>query len=278
MPIFDTPAPISVELDLGAADVRITASDRNNTVVDIHTSDASDAEATRPIRVDYANGVLHVTGPKIGAFDFSRRTRTVEVTVEVPSGSRVAGEVQAGDFSGTGRLDECRFTTGAGNVRLEQTGPLRVDTGAGHVTAAVVAGDAEIRTGSGKVRVDEVDGTLTVRSSNGDVAIATATGHVRLRTANGGVSVDRAEAGVDAKTANGDIRIAEVARGLIELGTSMGDLEIGIAKGTAALLDVHTGFGKVHNQLDSITGPEKADETVEVRAHTSFGGITIRHA
>jgi DUF4097 and DUF4098 domain-containing protein YvlB len=281
VPIFDTPAPSSVELDLGAGNVRITASDRTDAAVDVRPSDpsdASDVEAAQQVRVDHANGVLRVTGPKVRAFGFSRSTRSVEVTVDVPRGSQVSGEVQVGDFTAAGRLDACRFRTGAGNVRLEQTGPLRVDTGAGHVTAAVVAGDAEIHTGSGKVRIDEIDGTVVVKSSNGDVAIATATGHVRVRSANGGISVDRAEAGVDAKTANGDVRVGEVARGLVELGTSMGDVEIGIAKGTAARLDAHTGFGQVHNRLDSATGPGEDDRTVDVRAHTSFGGITIRRA
>jgi hypothetical protein len=58
----------------------------------------------------------------------------------------------------------------------------------------------------------------------------------------------------------------------------MGDLKIGIAAGTAAWLEVNTGFGQVHNQLDSANRPEESDETVEVRAHTSFGGITIHRA
>jgi DUF4097 and DUF4098 domain-containing protein YvlB len=281
MPIFETPTPIAVTLDLGAGNVRISAGDRTDTVVDVrpsNASDESDAQAAQQVRVDYANGTLNVTGPKARAFDFSRRTRSVEVTIEVPSGSRVSGGVQAGDLSSTGRLDACRLKTGAGNVRLERTGPLHVDTGAGRVTADAVAGNAEVHTGSGKVRIDEVEGAVTVKSSNGDVALAAVTGNVRVRSANGDISVDRAGAGVDAKTANGDIRLGEVARGLVELGTSMGELEIGVAEGTAARLEVHTGFGQVHNQLEPTTEPDKADETVDVRAHTSFGGITIRRS
>jgi DUF4097 and DUF4098 domain-containing protein YvlB len=97
-----------------------------------------------------------------------------------------------------------------------------------------------------------------------------------VRSANGDISVDRAGAGVEAKTSNGSIRLGEVARGSVELGTAMGDLEIGIAEGTAAWLEVNTRFGQVHNLLDNTTRPEESDETVEVRAHTSFGDITIR--
>lgn len=281
MPEFETPEPISVTLELGAGNVRLTASDRTDTTVDVRPSDESDesdVQAARQIRVDYANGVLQVTGPKARLFDFSRKTRSVEVTIDLPSGSQVSGDVQVGDLSGTGRVGECRFKTSAGNVRLERTGPLRADTGAGEVAASGVAGNAEIYTGSGKVRIGDVEGSVVVKNSNGDTAIGAVTGDVRVRAANGDISVDRAGAGVEAKTSNGSIRLGEVARGSVELATAMGDLEIGIAEGTAAWLEVNTKFGQVRNLLDNATGPEESDQTVEVRAHTSFGGITIRRS
>jgi DUF4097 and DUF4098 domain-containing protein YvlB len=281
VPTFETPEPISVSLELGIATVRITASDRTDTVVDVLPSDEadeSDVEAGRRVRVDYANGVLQVVGPKARAFDFSRRTRSVEVSIALPAGSRISGEVQVGDLTGTGRLGECRFKTSTGNARLERTGSLHVHTAAGSVTADGVAGNADIHTSTGKIRLGEVEGSVVVKNSNGDTAIAAATGDVRVRSANGDISVDRAGAGVDAKTSNGSIRLGEVARGSVELGSSMGDLEIGIAEGTAAWLDVNTGFGKVLNLLDSAERPEASDETVEVRARTSFGTITIRRS
>lgn len=281
MPNFDTPEPISVTLELGVGNVRIAASDRTDTTIEIRPSDESDesdVQAAQRVRVDYANGVLQIAGPKARIFDFSRKTRSVEVSIDLPSGSQVSGEVQVGDLTGTGRLGECRFKTSAGSIQLERTGPLRVDTAAGHVTAADVAGNAEIHTGSGKVRIGEIEGSVVVKNSNGDTAIAAATGDVRVRSANGDISVDRAGAGVEAKTSNGSIRLGEVARGSVELGTAMGDLEVGIAEGTAAWLEVDTAFGQVRNLLDNATGPEASDETVEVRAHTSFGGITIHRS
>jgi DUF4097 and DUF4098 domain-containing protein YvlB len=281
MPAFQTPEPISVTLELGVGTVWITASDRTDTTVDVRPSDdsdESDVQAAGRVRVDYSNGTLQVTGPKTRAFDFSRKTRSVDVTIDLPSGSQVSGEVQVGDLTGTGRLGEFRCKTSAGNVRLERTGPLRVDTAAGHVTVDRVAGNAEIRTGSGKVRVGDVDGSVVVKNSNGETTIDAVTGDVRVRSANGDISVQRAGAGVEAKTSNGSIRVGEVARGSVELGTAMGDLEIGIAAGTAAWLEVDTSFGQVHNLLDNAARPEQSDETVEVRAHTSFGGITIRRS
>jgi Putative adhesin len=281
MPKYETPEAIAVTLELGVGDVRITASDRTDTVVEVRPSDEadeSDVKAAQQVRADYTNGMLRVTGPKPGTFDFSRKTRSVDVTIELPSGSQVSAQLLAGDFRCAGRLGECRLKTSFGNAWLEQTGPLRLHTGFGHVTADGIAGNAEISTGGGKIQIGEVEGTATVKSSNGDTTLDAVTGDVHVRTANGDICVERAGADVDAKTSNGSIRLGEVARGSVVLGTPAGNLEIGIAEGTAAWLQVNTGHGHVRNLLENVTKPEDADETVEVRARTSYGDITIRRS
>jgi hypothetical protein len=282
MPTFETPEPISVTIDLGVAgEVRIAGSDRHDTQVVVRPtdeSDDSDVKAAGQVGVEYANGSLMIKGPKAGPFDFSRKTRSVVVSVELPSGSRVSGDVQVGDFLGTGHLGECRFKTGAGHFRLESTGPLRLNTGAGHVTAAKVAGNAEIHTGSGRVVLGQIEGTAEVKNSNGHIEIDAVAGEARLRTSNGDISVERAGTGVDAKTASGSLRLGEVARGAVVLETGMGDLEVGIADGTAAWLEVNTGLGKVHNLLNSTERKPDETETVEVRARTNFGDVTIRRS
>ncbi|MGX7669189.1 DUF4097 family beta strand repeat-containing protein [Plantactinospora sp. DSM 117369] len=281
MPNFETPEPISVTLELGVGEVRITASDRTDTLVEVRPSDEadeSDVKAAQQVRVDYTNGTLRIIGPKAGVFDFSRKTRSVEVTIGLPSDSQVSAQLQLGDIRCAGRLGQCRLKTSAGNVGLERTGPLRLDTSAGHVTAGGISGNAEISTGSGKIQIGEIDGTAVVKNSNGDTTIDAVTGEVRVRAANGNIHIERAGAGVDAKTSNGNIHLGEVARGSVALGTAMGDLDIGIADGTAAWLEVNTGFGHVRNQLENTTPPEKADETVEVRGRTSYGDITIHRS
>ncbi|MGK5738141.1 DUF4097 family beta strand repeat-containing protein [Micromonospora sp. URMC 103] len=281
MPSFETPESISVTLELGVGHVRIAASDRTDTTVEVRPSngsDESDVRAAQQIRVDYANGVLRVTGPRARAFDFSRKTRSVDVSIELPSDSRVSADLQVGDLRFAGRLGECRLKTSAGNVSLERTGALRLHTAAGHVTVDAVTGNADISTGSGKVQVGVVEGTATIKNSNGDTTVDAVSGDVRVRAANGDISVGRAGAGVDAKTSNGAIRLGEVARGSVVLGTAMGDLDIGIAEGTAAWLEVNTTFGQVRNLLENATRPGETDETVEVRGRTAYGDITIHRS
>jgi DUF4097 and DUF4098 domain-containing protein YvlB len=281
MPIFDTPDPISVTIELGVGDVRITASDRTDTVVEVRPSDESrdsNVKAAKQTRVEYANGTLLIKAPKARVFDFSSKSRSVDVSIELPADSQVYGDAQLADFRCVGQLGECRFKTSTGHVQLDHTGPLRLNTAAGHVTVDRVAGNAEITTGTGRMRVGEIDGTAAIKNSNGNIDLGTVTGDVQARTANGDISIDRASGDqVEAKTANGSIRIGEAVRGSVVLKTAAGDLEIGIPEGATAWLDVNTGFGRVHNSLDDASPrPDPSEQTVEVRANTSYGDITIR--
>ncbi len=60
MPTFDTPEPISVTVELGVGDIRIVASDRTDTTVEVRPGDEtkkSDVAAAQQTRVEYASGV-----------------------------------------------------------------------------------------------------------------------------------------------------------------------------------------------------------------------------
>ncbi|MET0425234.1 MAG: DUF4097 family beta strand repeat-containing protein [Actinoplanes sp.] len=266
-------------MEFGVGNVRLAASNRTDTVVEVrpsNESDRSDVEAAAQIRVDHSNGTLRITGPK-RTFDFSKKSRSVEVSIELPSGSPISAHLVMGEIHGTGPLGECQIKT-TGHVRLEQTGPLRVHTGMGNVVADRVAGDADLSTATGKVEVGEVRGDVQVKNSNGDTTIDEVTGDVRVRNANGAIDVERAGGGVDLKTANGNVRLGEVVRGSVVAGTANGDLDIGIAEGTAAWLEVTTGFGRVSNLLENAIGPDEAEQTVEVRGRTGYGDITIHRS
>ncbi|MFI5845746.1 DUF4097 family beta strand repeat-containing protein [Catenuloplanes sp. NPDC051500] len=280
MPVFQTPESIDVIVELSVGDVRLAASDRTDTVVEVRPSDennASDVEAAGQIRVDYANGTLRVIAPK-RTFDFSRKSRSVQVTIELPNDSRVTGKVDAGDYHSAGRLGQCRIKVSAGNVRVERTGALHLDLSAGHITADAIAGDADLHTGSGRIRLGTVGGTAVIKNSNGDTTIDSIAGELRVRSANGEIRVERAGADVDVKTSNGAIRLGEVGGGAITLASGMGDLDVGIAEGAAAWLEVNTGFGNVRNELTNASGPADTDRTVEIRGRTAFGDIIIHRA
>jgi DUF4097 and DUF4098 domain-containing protein YvlB len=281
MPTFDTPEPISAVVDLVVGDARITASDRGDTVVEIRPSDAShdqDVRAAEQTRVEYTAGRLLVRAPRQRSLSIFGKPGSIDVTIDVPAGSHVYGDASVAAFHGAGRLGECRVKTAAGDIQLEDTGPLDLNTGAGAISVDRVAGPAEVSTGSGRVRLREVDGTAVIKNSNGDSWVGEAAGDLRVNAANGNISVDHANADVNASTANGDVRVGGVRRGSASLKTSLGEIEVGIQAGTAARLDVHTQFGRIRNHMDASDGPAPSDQTVEVRARTSYGDIVIHRS
>jgi DUF4097 and DUF4098 domain-containing protein YvlB len=280
MPTFDTPEPISAAVELAVGDVRVTASDRDDTVVGIRPSDESrepDVRTAEQTRVEYTAGRLLVKAPKQRSFGLGK-VGSIDVTIELPAGSHVQGDTAVAAFRCTGHLGECRVKTATGDIQLDHTGPLDLTTGTGAVIVDSVAGHAEVSTGSGRVRLREIDGTAVIKNSNGDSWIGKVAGDLRVSAANGDITVDHANAGVSASTANGDVRIGEVTRGSVSLKTGFGEIEIGIHAGTAARLDVHTNFGHVQNQMDAADGPGPSDETAEVRARSGYGDIVIRRS
>jgi hypothetical protein len=282
MPTFDTPEPISVTVELGVGDLRIVASDRTDTVVEVRPSDAAkkaDVTAAEQTRVEYAGGRLLIKAPK-GWRQLTWRGggESIDVQVELPAGSHVRGETGVAALRCRGRLGECRYKTGIGDIQLDQAGSVQLKTGGGDITVDQAVGDAELTTGSGAVRIDSIDGTAVVKNSNGDTWIGEVTGDLRVNAANGKVSVDQAHATVAAKSANGDLRLGEVAHGVVLAQTGFGKVDIGILDGVAAWLDLSTRFGNVHNDLDAAERPEPGDDAVEVRARTSYGDITIHRS
>lgn len=282
MPVFATPEPIFATIELSVGDVQIIASDRTDTVVEVRPSDEtdeSDVDAAQKTRVEYADGTLTVRGPKTRIADFSKKTRSVDVLIELPTGSHVHADLSAADLRGVGTLGECRLKTSVGHFRLDRTGPLRLGTSGGDITVETVAGNADVSTGTGRVHIGEIGGTAVIKNSNGKTEIGTVTGELQVRSANGDISVGRAGAMVEAKTSNGTIRVGQVTRDTVTLRTSTGHLEIGVAAGTAAWFDLNTSYGRVENSLDGLSeAPEKSEQTVEVHAHTSFGDITVRRS
>ena len=282
MTTFDTPAPISVTVEIGVGDIQIVASDRTDTVVEVDPSDAAkkaDVAAAEQTRVEYAGGRLLIKAPKgWRQYTFSGGGESIDVQIDLPAGSGVRAESGIAAFLSTGRLGECRFKTGLGEIRLEQAGVAQLSTGGGDIVMDRVDDRAELATGSGAVQVASVGGTAVVKNANGDTWIGEVTGEILVNAANCKISVDQAHAAVTAKTANGDIRLAEVARGAVLAQTACGKVDIGILNGVAAWLDLSTHYGNVQNDLDAAERSEPGEDTVEVRARSSFGDITVRRS
>ncbi|MBF6204832.1 DUF4097 domain-containing protein [Nocardia asteroides] len=167
MPAFETPEPIAVTVEVLSGNVTVIASDRTDTVVEVRPADASktgDVRAAEQTEVDFAAGTLTVKTPK------GWRTYTpfggnpsVEVTIEVPTGSRLKGTAAVGRLLGSGELGQCDLEISAGDIIIERPH--------GSVTAKTAKGDIRIGEASrGVLRLETSMGELEVGIRPGSAA------------------------------------------------------------------------------------------------------------
>ncbi|TDE23822.1 DUF4097 family beta strand repeat-containing protein [Actinomadura sp. 6K520] len=285
MPAFDTPEPITADIDIFVGQVRIHAGDRADTVVEVRPSDPSNeacVQAAERTVVEFSGGRLLIRGPRPKALGYLRSWRgSIEVTVDLPTGSAVEAGVAAGGMAGfvaTGRLGRTVLKNSNGDLRLEETGPLEARTSTGEISVDRVTGPVEVTGSVGAIRIGTIEGSGTVKNSTGDITLGEVSGDLQLKTGVGGITVDRATADLTARSAHGRIRIGEAVSGTVRVEGGHGRVDVGIAEGTAAWLDLHSKNGVVRNTLTAADGPETAKAVVEVHAHTNWGDIDVHRS
>ncbi|MFM9700847.1 DUF4097 family beta strand repeat-containing protein [Streptomyces europaeiscabiei] len=215
---FDTPTPISAVLNIPAGRVRFIAADRTDTTVEVRPANAAkgrDVKAAEQTTVDYREGVLRIQAPEAKNELFGP-SGAVEVTVQLPAGSRVEAKAAAAEFRGVGRLGDVVIDGAHGQVKLDEAASARLTLVAGDALVGRLDGSADITSGKGDLRVTEAaSGTVTLRTGHGEISIGVAAG---------------VSASMDAGTSYGRIRN-----------------ELKNTQGAAARLDIHatTGYGDI---------------------------------
>jgi DUF4097 and DUF4098 domain-containing protein YvlB len=175
---FDTPAPISAVLDIPAGRVRFIAADRADTTVEVLPADASngrDVKAAEQTKAEYGDGVLRIEGPAGNRILGS--SGSVEVTVQLPAGSRVEAKAASAEFRTVGRLGDVALEASQASIKLDEAASARLTTLAGDVSVGRLGGAAEIRTGKGDIRIAEAArGTVVLRTEDGAISVGAAAG------------------------------------------------------------------------------------------------------
>jgi DUF4097 and DUF4098 domain-containing protein YvlB len=212
---FDTTAPIAAVLDIPAGRVQFIAADRADTTVEVRPADASksrDVKVAEETRVAFADGVLRIEATAKNQYFGS--SGFVEVTVQLPAGSRVEAKAASAEFRGVGRLGDVSFEGAQGEIKLDEAASVRFVTATGDVSIGRLNGSAEITTGKGDIRIAEAGrGTVVLRTQAGGITV----------TAAQGVS-----AALDASTGYGRISNSLKNDGAVDLNiqatTSYGDI------------------------------------------------------
>lgn len=282
MPTFTTPTAIDLAIYLQVGAIQIVASDRADTVVTVSptsTDKAVDRRGADETKVEFDGQRLTVIGPRpriswIGPGP----SDSVDLKVELPTGSRLTGEIAVGNLRTIGRLGATRVKSSTGSVDLDTTGDLWVRSSHGSAIVGNAEGAAEITADMGQIRIGTVTGDAVLKASHGNIQIEKSGGEVDAKLSYGDLEIGQALARVTAKTAYGTIRLREVSAGLVEVETGFGQLVIGVKPGVPAWLDLSSKSGHVRNELSGDSAPEARQPTVTVRARTQFGDIDIVRA
>ncbi|WP_229067554.1 DUF4097 family beta strand repeat-containing protein [Actinoplanes sp. DH11] len=215
MQTFDTTAPIAAVLDIPAGRIDLIAADRSDTTVEVRPANPAkdrDVKAAEETRIEYADGVLRIEAAAknqlFGSSGF------VEVTVQLPAGSRVTAKAASAEFRGAGQLGDVTYEGAHGSIKLDEAGSVRVTTEAGDVTIGRLTGPGEVTTAKGDITIAEaVRGKVVLRTQAGNIAVDAAPGV--SATLDAGTSHGRvtnslkndgtAELDIHATTAHGDI-------------------------------------------------------------------------
>ena len=173
MPTFQTPEPITAVVEVVAGSVRLVASDRDDTVVEVQPRDpsrASDVRAAEQARVDFRNGTLTVAAGR--KYISLGRGGAVEIDIALPVRSRLQASSAFADVQGEGLLADCRFSSASGDVALDTLeGNIKADTASGDVAVQRVLGSASISTASGDATIGELEGDLKFQAASGGITI-----------------------------------------------------------------------------------------------------------
>lgn len=281
MTSFHSPSPITAVVDLAlAANVRLVAGGDETTNVSVQPRRPGyepDERAAQQVTIEFSGDRLSVVLRPWGGLGWFNDA-AIDVEIHLPANSELDVQTSAGRVRCEGSFGTARVRTGAGDISIDEAGPLTARAGAGDITVERVGGRADLTAGSGRIQVRHIDGTGNLHTSNGSTYVAEVTGALSARSANGSIEIDHASGDVTAQTSNGSITVHDVSSGSVDLKTALGSLEVGVRRGTAAWLDLSSKMGKVRNELEDAHGPEDSDRKVEIHARTSMGSIRIRQA
>jgi DUF4097 and DUF4098 domain-containing protein YvlB len=266
--VFQTPGPLALELRMPAGEIRVQASERADTVVELDASSGRDEvrQAIEDARVEIrprGDGhvvIVDVRPRRRFALSFDRGEITMRVSC--PDDADVEVSTASADVEIRGRLGALSAELASGDLRAEE-----------------LNGRVDVKSASGDISLDHIGDAASVTSASGDVYVRSVHGEAIVRTASGDVRVEEAADSITAQTASGDLRIGAATVGRVVLQSASGDQQIGIRRGSAVHLDVRTMSGDATSELEvRDERPDEGAPLVELRATSMSGDIRIFRA
>ncbi len=276
---YDTPTPPRLRVEIPKGRIRIVASETAATRIELtaRNGDTTAREWIADAVIGQAGDEIMVRVRKTGILLFGMGG-SIDAVIHAPLGAEAMLATGAGRIETTGKMGAVRASSGAGVVSIEEATNADVNTGAGDINIGSASGSVEIKTGSGRVRVGTVGADARISTGAGDAEIGEFAGEARMKTAAGDIEVGQSGKTLDTFTAAGQIRVRRADHGLVRAKSLAGGISIGVARGTAALLDVSTMHGRVHSELEPGEEPGASEKQVELVISTMSGNVNVARA
>jgi hypothetical protein len=247
---FHTPLPLELEVAIPSGDIEVETTEGEESNITVEGDDRLLEEVE--IRHDGDRLVVAYRGK--GKFGFSLSPLSLVFGSEL--------RVRASIPHGAG----VKVKTASADTKLDgHFGPLGINSVSGDVRAhGEVVGGANVKTVSGDADLDRVDGDLSAHTVSGDLRIGPIAGSA------------------DLKTVSGDLRLQSVTVGDVRFSSVSGDIEIGIAHGSALDVDAGSTSGDLSSEVplasEPLPGEGDAAPTVVLRGRTVSGDVKVFRA
>jgi DUF4097 and DUF4098 domain-containing protein YvlB len=279
MHTFTTPDPVRLRVQLWQGSLSIEAVDTDTTTVELRPLEGSQAarDLIDDAKVEQRGDEILVLLPRSKGGLFRSRAE-VEAVIRVPASSSARIETASADVETTGVLGDVTATTGSGTISVESASDVTIRSGSGDITADHVTGECTIKSGSADVRVGPVGGGADISAGSGDISIESVAGALRLKAGSGDLVVQSVGDSTDAMAGSGDVLLKRIDHGRVKVKTGSGDIVVGVARGTAAYLDIMTVTGDVKSDLDASEAPGSSDFTAELTIQSGSGDVVLQRA
>jgi DUF4097 and DUF4098 domain-containing protein YvlB len=247
---FHTPLPLELEVGIPSGDIEVETieGEESNITVD------GDERLLEEVEIRHDGNRLVVAYRGKGKFGFSLSPFTLvfgselRVRATIPHGGGVKVKTASADTQLGGHFGPLGINSVSGDVRLR----------------GEVGGAANLKTVSGDADLDRVKGDLSAHTVSGDLRIGPITGSS------------------DLKTVSGDIKLQAVTAGDVRFTSVSGDIEVGIAQGSALDVDAGSTSGDLSSEVplasEPVPGEEDSGPTVVLRGRTVSGDVKVFRA
>lgn len=270
---FDTPEPVDLRVSLPSGEVNVNTHDQPTTEVII---EGDERAASEEVEIEQRGNQIRV---KIEPRNRWGNGHDYEVHITVPTHSDARVETASAEVHLGGEYGDVRGNTASGELTLDVANSVRLETASGEIHVEHLRDEGKFNSASGEISIGRCDGSkLEVSTASGEIHVEYAAGDVRANAASGDISVEEVYGDFSAAVASGDVHVEYLHDGEARVETVSGDVDLGVAEGTAIWLDIHTMTGDVDVEQEMGGEPEPGQPTLQLRVNTLSGDVHVHRS